>query len=128
MRYKVPQFIEAETSLIGPLSLRQFLFLAAPIALVYGLRYFISLGYVIVLGIIIIPLGVLCAFYKINGRPFYIALLSFANFAIKPQVYVWKKIPKLGKSNQQFILGPSEETKKDKRGLDEVAWRVNMGE
>lgn len=140
MRYQVPQFLEMESSLIGPLSLRQFLFIVIPSGIVYFLRFFLHLGYVIVLGIIIIPLGLLCAFYKINGRPFYYAMFSFVSFAVKPQIYVWRKelehgqigAFKEGEENQKegarIARVEEKEAKKDKRGLDEVSWRVDVGE
>src|SRR6056297_1812129 len=138
MRYQIPQFLEMESSLIGPLSLRQFLFIIVPVAIVYILRYFVHLGYLIVLGIIIIPLGLLCAFYKINGRPFYYAVFSFTSFALKPQVYVWRKEPKherIGafergeeeEKESRIARVEEKEAKKDKRGLDETSWRVDVG-
>jgi hypothetical protein len=102
------------------------LFLVIPAGIVYGLRYFVNIWYLILVALIIIPFGVLCAFYKVNGRPFYYAILSFSSFAVKPQIYLWRKVP--GRQKNRFRMDPKERNHQERRGLDELSWRVDIGE
>ena len=74
MRYQVPQFIEIEDKIFGPLTIKQFVYLAGGAALAYlvyaSLNAHIPLFLTIVLMVPPAALGVALAFYKINGKPF----------------------------------------------------------
>ncbi len=93
MRYQVPRFIEMEDKIIGPFTLRQFLYLISVPAVCYILHFFVRLPYVILVGIIFFPIAVLLAFFKINGRSFVYAVGGFLRFVRRPQIYVWRRIP-----------------------------------
>jgi len=93
MRYQLPQFIEMEDKIVGPFSLKQFLYLIAVPVLCYVLHFFVKLPYVILVGIIFAPVALMLAFYKVNGRPFIYALGGVLKFIRRPQMYVWKRIP-----------------------------------
>ena len=74
MRYQVPQFIEIEDKIIGPLTLKQFVYLAGGAGLSY-LVYAVTNPYlpifiVVALMLPVAAFGVALAFYKINNRPF----------------------------------------------------------
>jgi hypothetical protein len=98
MQFQVPQFIETEDKIVGPLTLTQFLYLAGGFllcfALYFVLKFFIWIMVVLIVGAISISF----AFIKINGKPFSKILFSAINFYLKPQVYVWQpqnpQIPK----------------------------------
>ncbi len=91
MQFNVPQFVDVEDKILGPLTLKQFLLaLGGGIALLF-LWYFFRLWIVIIIGI---PLALLLAaaiFIKINGRPFFSFLTSFINYWIKPKIFIWKR-------------------------------------
>lgn len=89
MQYSVPQFIEVEDKVIGPLTTKQFLylvlggvFLLIAWALV-DLSLFILLAFLT--AIIIIPF----AFIKMNGRPFEVYLVSIVKYLTTPKVRLW---------------------------------------
>lgn len=91
MQFKVPQFIEVEDKLIGPLTLKQFLYLVAGAGLLLMLWFFLTLTAFI---IVAIPIGIFClalAFYKINGRPLVYFLGSLVKYLTKPRLYLWRK-------------------------------------
>ncbi len=76
MRYQVPQFIDTELKLIGPFTLRQFLYLATGGSIIFMLNFALSGMYFIAVAL---PIGVLfaaLAFVKIDGIPLprYIAI------------------------------------------------------
>lgn len=91
MKFDVPQFIEVEDKIIGPLTLKQFLYIGAGAGLLFLLWFFLKLGLFIAIAI---PVGLLCgalAFYKVNGRPFISFLGSWIKYLKKPRLYLWRK-------------------------------------
>jgi len=91
MKFDVPQFIEVEDKIIGPLTLKQFLYIGAGAGLLAMLWFFLKLGLFIAIAI---PVGLLCgalAFYKVNGRPFISFLGSWIKYLRKPKLYLWRK-------------------------------------
>jgi hypothetical protein len=91
MQFNVPQFIEVEDKIVGPLTLKQFLYLGAGAGLLIILRFFLNLTAFI---IVAIPIGLFCgllAFYKVNGRPFIYFLGSLIGYLRRPRLYLWRK-------------------------------------
>lgn len=87
----VPQFIDVEDKIFGPITTRQFI-----IMLVTGLILFIAfkladLALFIFLFIIIAGIGFTLAFVKINGQPFHYFLLNLAQTMRRPSRRLWKK-------------------------------------
>lgn len=91
MQFNVPQFTEIEDKIIGPLTLKQFFYLAGGATLVAIMWYFLKFWLFIILALPVAALSVSLAFVKINGRPFVLFLASMFGYFIKPKVYVWKK-------------------------------------
>lgn len=91
MRLKVPQFIDIEDKTIGPLTLRQFLYLIAAGGVLLMLWFSLTLGVFIIVSIPVILFALAMAFYKFNGRPFVVFLEVFIGYLTKPKLYVWKK-------------------------------------
>lgn len=91
MQFRVPQFIEIEDKIIGPLTLKQFLYLVGGVGFLVILWLFLNLSAFILAAI---PIGILSfalAFYKPNQRPFVSFLGSLLNYVSKPRLYLWKK-------------------------------------
>lgn len=91
MRFEVPQFIEIEDKIIGPLTWKQFVYLAGSGGLLVVL--FLSVPLIIfgMLGIPLAALGISLAFQKVNNRPFSIFLESCVNYLTKDKLYLWRK-------------------------------------
>jgi len=92
-RFVVPQFIEEENRIIGPVTVRQFIITMIVVVIeviilgVAGLSaiFFITLLFFGVPGLVI-------AFVKVNGQPFHVFLLNIAqSIFTKPQLRVWNK-------------------------------------
>ncbi len=90
MQFQVPQFIETEDKVVGPFSLRQFLYIGIA-GLIAGVFYFFvqTWLFVIVFVAVMGAAGTL-AFVKINGQPFMKVFRAAANYYWRPQSYVWK--------------------------------------
>lgn len=91
-QYQIPQYIEVEDKIVGPFTLKQFLYLLGGGGIV-GILYFIGIKifFLIILSIPIMGLVLSLAFIKINNRPFIIYLQSLIGFVLKPRRYLWKK-------------------------------------
>ncbi|NCN52911.1 PrgI family protein [Candidatus Wolfebacteria bacterium] len=91
MNFQVPQFIETEDKIIGPLTLKQFLYIALGAGIIFLFFFFLELWLWIILAVIIGSISAAFAFIKVNGRPLSVAFLSAVGFYWKPRVYLWKK-------------------------------------
>lgn len=91
MHAQVPQFIDIEDRIVGPLTIRQFGYLAAG-AVAVGILYMLFQLYVVIIfSLPIILLSLALAFYQINGRPFVYFLVGFLGYGLKQHIYIWKK-------------------------------------
>lgn len=88
-QFTVPQFIDVESKIIGPITTRQFLILLIS-ALLIGLSFrFFDTGLFIVVTLIIAVIAALFSFVKINGRPFHYFILNSVQTMTKSSLRVW---------------------------------------
>jgi hypothetical protein len=97
MQFTVPQFIDVEDKIFGPISVRQFLtFLIGAVLIFadYQVVYKVMLPNFWIFGIsalFIFALSGTFAFFKVNGRPFHYFLLNLLVTLQKPRLRVWNK-------------------------------------
>jgi hypothetical protein len=91
MRFTVPQFIEREAKIVGPLTFKQFIYVASGAAVcffVYQIApFYIFLSSCVIFG----GAGLALAFLQINGRSLPIVLGNLLKFNTAPKMYIWKK-------------------------------------
>lgn len=94
MKFQVPQFIEIEDKIFGPLTFKQFLYLGGGAGLIVILWTFLPrlIGLPLIAGAAALA-GAL-AFYKVNSKPFAEFLEASIRYALGNKLYIWKKIPK----------------------------------
>ena len=91
MQFQVPQFIDTEDKILGPLSLKQFFALAMVAGFCFILYFLIGSFFVwIMLSIVIMGSGVALTIVKVNGRPLLRVFLSALRYYWQPQTYVWQ--------------------------------------
>ncbi len=90
MQYQVPQFIDSEDKLVGPFSLRQFMYIGAAGMISAICYFFLQMWLFVVVAIVTLGGAGALAFLKVNGRPLIKVATSAFNFYWKPQMYVWK--------------------------------------
>ncbi|MFH0857721.1 MAG: PrgI family protein [Candidatus Magasanikbacteria bacterium] len=90
-QFTVPQFIDVEDKILGPLTVRQFV-----IILISGLIIFLAFRFgdfaLFVLTLIFVGgLGLLFAFVKIGGQTFHYFLLNIFQWGKNPKKRIWRK-------------------------------------
>jgi len=91
MMHNVPQFIDTEDKIVGPLTAKQlgWLFGAGAILLIFwNLLDFVS--FIIVAILVLVIFGAF-AFYQPNGQSFLSFIISIIFFGVRPKIYVWKR-------------------------------------
>jgi hypothetical protein len=113
MQFQVPQFIETEDKIIGPLTLKQFMYVAIGVGISFFLFFFLNLFLWVFLALIINITTISFAVIKINGRPLPQITASAIGYFWQPKFYLWKKtqapMPKIEKAED----GLESETQKN---------------
>lgn len=85
----MPQFIDVENKIIGPITTRQFLIiLAAGIIAAISYKLF-DFSLFITITIAVLGLAAVFAFVRINGRPFHFFVLNVIQTLRRPRLRVW---------------------------------------
>ena len=131
MRFQVPQFIEIEDKLFGPLTFKQFIYLAGGIGFSVVLFLFLPKFLAIIIALPIILFAAALAFYKVNDKPFANMVEAFVKYALTDKLYIWKKEPPSLKSSgeprekkiEQVYVPKLSESK-----LKELTWSLDIKE
>ena len=91
MQYQVPQFIELEDKIFGPLTLKQFIYIAGAGGVCLVFFTLLPIYITIILGTPVILFGLALAFYEVNGRPFIVALEHGFSYFFGAKLYLWKQ-------------------------------------
>ncbi|MEK7073037.1 MAG: PrgI family protein [Patescibacteria group bacterium] len=90
-QYTVPQFIDVEDKILGPLTTRQFVIILAMFGIDFLLYRLLQLGFFLLIGIPVFLAAVTLAFAKVNGQPFHLFLLNLVQTLRRPNIRVWNK-------------------------------------
>jgi len=110
MRFKVPQFIEYEAKIFGPLTFKQFAVVGSAGLIV--LLLFFTIGdnfflWLLVSGVVI-GTALSLVFIKVEGITLITLIGKSIGFFAKPRVYVWKR-----KAPRPTIISKKEEVKEE---------------
>jgi len=120
MQYQVPQYLDVEDKIIGPLSLKQFLILLAGAGIIFLLHTILKFSVFIILSFPVAFFALLLAFYKKDNQKFGKFVGNFLSFLNKPNIYTWKK-PQIIKKKVEPKKKPPEQDE-----LNEAQWKVEL--
>ena len=94
MQYRVPQFIEHEAKILGPLNVRQSLMVGGVLAVCFFLYFMIGqtnffLFLLIAAGLTGGALAI--SFAKIEGLTLTAVIKNWINFNISPKIFLWRR-------------------------------------
>lgn len=94
MRYQVPQFVDIEDQIIGPLTLKQFLIYVGAALVLVPVYLFSDLSLFLTLAIPILAVAAAFAHWKINGKSLAATIGNGLNFFLGGQLYIWRRVDK----------------------------------
>ncbi len=100
MRFQVPQFIEVEDKIFGPLTIKQFVYIAGSAGLAFIIYHFLPLILAIPLMLPVLGFGAALAFLKVNKKPLIMTVEAALKYFIGAKLYVWRKEPKMRTPDQ----------------------------
>ncbi len=128
MRYQVPQFIEIEDKIFGPLTLKQFIYLAGGGGVCLIFFSLLPLYLTVILAIPVVALSAGLAFYQVNGRPLIVAAEHAFGYMLGHKLYLWKQHG--AKATPVAALPPSIAAagvpKLSESKLKDLAWSLNI--
>ncbi|MEA2088629.1 MAG: PrgI family protein [Patescibacteria group bacterium] len=90
-QFVVPQFIDIENKIFGPITIRQFILLMCALLLSIIFYKFVDFLLFLLLSAFIFGIASIFAFTRVNGRPIHYFLLNFIQTSIRPKRRVWCK-------------------------------------
>jgi len=110
-QFTVPQFIDVESKIIGPITTRQFLIILFS-AILIGLCYrLFDFGLFLFLAVLIVIIASLFSFVKINGRPFHFFVLNIIQTIRRPNLRVWNNSNNVMTTEDKIKTGNLSESK-----------------
>lgn len=131
MRYQVPQFIDVEDKLFGPLTFTQFAYVVGGVGAAFLIFQLWGLLWAILIGGPIFAFGLALAFIKINSRPFIETVRSAFYYSLSSRLYLWRKEEKKQKNTTATPLDVTGQTtpqtpKLTEGKLKEIAWSLDI--
>jgi hypothetical protein len=136
MEYQVPQFIEVEDKIVGPLTLKQFIYIAGGGGLCVIFFVYLPILFALLLSAPVVALAAALAFYRVNGKSFIEMLEAGFNYYVGAKFFLWKHkdptMKELGvsaaaRAAAETAAKPVLGTPKLTRGkLSELAWSLDI--
>lgn len=137
MQYEVPQFIEHEAKILGPLTLKQAIYVSVAGGTVFLMRLFkFPMLIFWPTSVIVVGFSLAFAFIKVGGQSFSYFLGNFFKFIIMPKVFVWKQklpeqkieIPQIEVIDKPIYVKSEEKLKQEnKNRLEQLGRKINIG-
>jgi len=113
MLYGVPQYIDVEDKLVGPLTARQLGWMIAMGVAIFLCKVMIAGPIFWVIAVLVALVFLAMAFYRPYGQPLYVFLGHGISFIFSPKIYLWKRTAEIFKKPEKI----SEEKKEKENAL-----------
>ena len=133
MQFQVPQFIEVEDKIFGPLTFKQFIYVGGGLGSSYIIWRVLPIYIAAPLIAVIAGLAAGLAFFQLNGRPFIIGLENGFFFLLRSKLYLWNNARKKRAATPAVreLLGGKAEVcvpKLSESKLHELSWSLDIKE
>jgi hypothetical protein len=109
MQFKVPQFLDIEDKIFGPLTFREFVYLAGGAGLCFVVYKLLGIWFGAIPILIIAGFALALTFYRPNNKPFINMIESGFKYFTQSKLYIWKKGEKQTKNGKLQITNESKE-------------------
>jgi len=100
MQFQVPQFIDVEDKIFGPLTFKQFIYVVGGIGISFVIYTILPLFLAIIFIAPILGFALALAFYKVNNKPFIGVVESAFKYVLNSKLYIWEKREKTSKKKE----------------------------
>ncbi len=131
MQFQVPQFIEVEDKIFGPLTFKQFLFMTGGAGLAFAFYVYLGFWPALVPMIIIMGFASALAFYKYNGRSFIFLIESLYHYILTKKLYIWKQGGRTNTGQIKTVATNKNNPnipKLSSSRLEELSWSLDIKE
>jgi hypothetical protein len=130
LQYNVPQFVDQQDEVIGPLTIKQFMFLVIG-TVITGLLWPVTpnIIFFFIFAVPVILLSIMFAFVKIRGQTFFTFVINVGVFFVEPQLFLWSRDPAsqseiivrktVQKTDQDTV---EKEKEYSQQRVEEIAW------
>ncbi len=132
MQFQVPQFIEVEDKIFGPLTFKQFIYIGGGLGASYLLWRLLPVYLASPLIAIIVGFAAGLAFFQFNGRPLIIAVEHAFFFFMHGKLYLWDNTRKVKRLPEMIKASPLASSvyvpHLSESRLHELAWSLDIKE
>lgn len=132
MQFQVPQFIEVEDKIFGPLTFKQFVYIGGGLGTAYILYRVLPSYIALPLMIGSVGLAVALAFFQVNGRPFIIGMESAFYYFAHTKLYLWNNARKTENATAMKAVAAQAAVpyvpKLSESRLHDLAWSLDINE
>ncbi|MBP9855980.1 MAG: PrgI family protein [Candidatus Pacebacteria bacterium] len=128
MNFQVPQFIEIEDKIFGPLTLKQFLYIVGGVGLAFLFYVYLPIYLAVIPITAIVGLAGLLAFFKYNERPFINLMESAFRFSLTNKLYVWRKGKRVSSTpaGEAVATRVAKAPKLSESRLKDLSWSLDV--
>lgn len=91
MQFQVPQFLDVEDKIVGPLTAKQFIYVLGGAGGAYMIYRFVPTFLALIPAITFLGFALALAFYRFNGKPFVRLVESAFVYLSSSRMYVWHR-------------------------------------
>lgn len=127
MNFQVPQFIEIEDKIFGPLTIKQFLYIVGGVGLAFLFYVYLPIYLAVIPITAIVGLAGMLAFFRYNERPFINLMESAFRFSLTNKLYVWRKGKRaVSASLPDHSSTPAKAPKLSESRLKDLSWSLDV--
>jgi|GEM_PF-544936 len=134
MQFQVPQFLDVEDKIVGPFTLKQFLYLIGSAGMAYMSWRFMWAGIGHLFGLAFLALGSALSFYRPNKKPFVHMIEAGFLFYKNSRFYIWRRSSKekmethldLGNFQPTTHTGALPIASSGGGKLDDLSWAIDL--
>lgn len=131
-QFQVPQFLTVEDRVIGPFTVKQFLYLGTGAVIIVFFRFFLQSYLFFPFSAFIAALALSLAFLKIGGQPLPLILKNAFLYTVRPRLFIWRReqekerAQKEKKEKETSAAAPVSAPKISTSKLSELAWSLDI--
>ncbi len=111
-QFVVPQFIEVESKVFGPITVRQFVLLMVALLISVLFYKFVDFLLFIIITVIDFGIAIVFGFAKVNGRPIHYFIINVFQVSIIPKKRMWCKDFSLNEIKERMEMKKIKEEEK----------------